>query len=163
LVSVGSLKSIPAHKKDKLVNASATMSSSNGPVKQGTVTFALFDSNNVQVGLSVVANVCHGKVSATLVVSGGTPAGDYTVKATYTDNQGVFAGSSASQLLTLMGGRVIGHVSVWPESLILLRYLAWTGGRCHRKPSSREPLLTFAPTLSGCTPPLPTCTRGLPN
>ena len=54
-------------------------------------------------------------------------------------------------------GRVIGHGSVWPERLLLLLYLAWTGCRCHRKPSSRELLRTFAPTSSSCIPPLPTC------
>ena len=31
-------------------------------------------------------------------------------------------------------------MSVWPESRIFLLYHAWTGCRCHRKPSSREPL-----------------------
>jgi hypothetical protein len=104
-VSVGSLKSIPAHKKDQSVDVSATVSSPNGPVNHGTVTFALFDSNNVQVGLPVVANVMsNGTASATLVVLGGTPPGDYTVKAIYTDNQGVFADSSDSQPLTLKGG-----------------------------------------------------------
>jgi hypothetical protein len=106
LVSVCSLKPRVVHKKDQSVDVSATVSSPNGPVNHGTVTFALFDSNNVQVGLSVVANVMrNGKVSATLVVPGGTPPGDYTVKATYMDNRGVFADSSASQPLTIKGGR----------------------------------------------------------
>jgi hypothetical protein len=58
---------------------------------------------------------------------------------------------------------VIGQVSVWPERRIFLRYLAWTGCRCRRKPSSREPLPMSALISSSCMPPLPNCTRGLPN
>jgi hypothetical protein len=100
-VSVGSLSPIVFGTANQSVAVSASVTSPSGVVNHGTVTFALFNSSNVQVGLSVSANVSGGSASATLVVPGGTPAGSYTVKATYADSQGVFAGSAGTQLLTI--------------------------------------------------------------
>ncbi|HEY7156421.1 MAG TPA: hypothetical protein VH575_20810, partial [Gemmataceae bacterium] len=85
---------------DQPVAVSATVSSPSGPVS-GTVTFALFNGSNVQVGLSASAPVSGGSASTTLVVPGGTPAGSYTVKATFADSAEKFAGSAGTQLLTI--------------------------------------------------------------
>jgi hypothetical protein len=98
--SVGSLAPIVFSTGDQSVNVSASVSSASGPVS-GTVTFALFNSGGVQVGVSASSPVSGGSASASLVVPGGTPAGSYTVKATFADSAGKFAGSAGTQLLTV--------------------------------------------------------------
>ncbi len=93
-VVVGGVGPIDASPSDQTVNVSATILNANATVNEGTVTFALFDSNNVQVGAAVTANVLSGTANASLTVPGDTSGGSYTLKASYTDKSGVFVAAS---------------------------------------------------------------------
>jgi hypothetical protein len=77
---------------------SATVTIAGGTVNEGTVTFTLLDGKNNTVGTAVTSGtVAAGFASVSYTVPGGTPAGTYTVRASYGDGStGFFQSSSDS-------------------------------------------------------------------
>jgi hypothetical protein len=66
------------------VKLSATASSSDGGVTEGSVTFTVFAAGNVQVGSAVTAAPdVYGTANANFVLPAGEPAATYTVDAVY--------------------------------------------------------------------------------
>lgn len=87
---------------DQNVSLSATVKASGNPVKIGTVSFTVFDSQNNPVGKGVSQSIgSDGTASALFVVPGGTSPGSYTITASYTDSSGQYAGSSNTGTLTI--------------------------------------------------------------
>jgi hypothetical protein len=72
---------------------SATVTSAGGTVNAGSVTFTVFNSLNVQVGSSTQGFVSNGSVSTTFALPAGTPAGTYSIHASYSGG-GTFAASN---------------------------------------------------------------------
>ncbi len=71
------------------VPLSATVTSPSGIVNVGTVTFSVFNGGT-QVGSQAVGNVVNGSATASYQVPAVTPAGAYTIKATYADSSSTF-------------------------------------------------------------------------
>ncbi len=84
------------HVQDVTATASVTRASGSGAVNEGTVTFTLLNGAT-QIGRSVQVQVVNGTAQLTnsnpLVVPANTPAGSYTIQATYSDSTGPFAAS----------------------------------------------------------------------
>ena len=70
------------------------MTSPDGTVNEGTVTFTLLQ-DGTPVGDPVVTSVSNGSATANYTLPGGTPAGSYTIDAAYNGTPD-FAGSSDS-------------------------------------------------------------------
>jgi hypothetical protein len=87
----------PFSEASQTVTLTATVTSTGGTVNEGTVTFAVFNSHNVQVGSQLSGGaVASGAASATYTLPAGTAAGSYTVQATYSDSNGIFQTSTSS-------------------------------------------------------------------
>jgi hypothetical protein len=83
------------------VALSATVSSANGSISEGTVTFQL-KSGSTNVGLAVTsATVAAGAAGATYVVPGGTAAGVYTLVATYNSATNFATSNDSAHTLTI--------------------------------------------------------------
>ena len=68
---------------DQSVALSATVTSANGPVNQGTVTFTVYDNGKVLGAPVTSMTVSAGNASALFILPGGTAVGTYTIVATY--------------------------------------------------------------------------------
>src|SRR5262249_38679603 len=76
------------------VTPSATVTSPNGAINAGTVTFTVFDGSNVQVGSPVTSGtVTNGNASASFTLPGGSPIGTYTIQADFSGNTNFLASS----------------------------------------------------------------------
>jgi hypothetical protein len=76
------------------VPVTATVTSSAGPVNEGTVTFSVFNGSS-QVGQAVTsATVNGGAATADIALPGGTSVGTYTIHAQYNDPIGNFLTST---------------------------------------------------------------------
>ena len=77
------------------IGLSATVTSSQGPINAGTVTFTV-SSGGSQIGVPATSGtVAAGSATATFILPGGTATGSYTITAAYT-SAGNFASSSDS-------------------------------------------------------------------
>ncbi len=89
---------------DTSVTLSATVTSTNGTVNQGSVTFTVVDGSGHHVGSGVSGDVSNGSASASFIPTGIAP-GQYTIKVSYTDASGDFADSNDStHTLTISPG-----------------------------------------------------------
>jgi uncharacterized repeat protein (TIGR01451 family) len=80
---------------DQNVTLSASVTSSQGTVNVGAVTFTV-SSGGGQIGVAAISGtVTAGSATATFILPGGTAAGSYTIAAVY-NSAGNFAGSSDS-------------------------------------------------------------------
>lgn len=70
-------------------------------VDAGSVTFVVSDSQGQQVGSSVGGDVADGQASASFSIPSGTPAGSYTVTATFQDPAGNFSDSQGTGSLSI--------------------------------------------------------------
>jgi type VI protein secretion system component Hcp len=81
---------------DQAVTLTAVVRSPNATINNGTVTFTLEDARGQLIGHSVTSDtIADGAASVTFALPGNTPAGIYTVHATYAPaNDARFTGSS---------------------------------------------------------------------
>ena len=82
------------------VPLSAKVTSPNGFVNQGSVTFTLMNGTT-PVGLPVIGTVVNGVAAANAIVPAGTAAGSYTVKAVFGGTQSFLTSSDLSNLATV--------------------------------------------------------------
>jgi MBG domain/Bacterial Ig-like domain (group 3)/Putative Ig domain len=83
------------------VTLSATVTSTAGTVNAGTVTFAVFQGAT-QIGASVTSGtVAGGAASVSFALPAATPAGTYTIQATYSGTTTLAAGSDNSHTLVV--------------------------------------------------------------
>ena len=87
---------------NQLVTLAATVTSSGGTVNAGTMTFSVFNGGTL-IGSSTTVNVTNGSASANYTLPGGTPAGTYTIVASYNGAGGF--GSSSDNTHTLTVGK----------------------------------------------------------
>jgi hypothetical protein len=80
----------------------ATVSNTSETVNEGTVTFTVF-SGATPIGTAVNGTVSNGAASASYTLPGGTGAGTYTIRASYSDTGGVYAASSDSTQTIVVG------------------------------------------------------------
>jgi hypothetical protein len=93
----------------------ASVASGGVGVSEGTVTFTVFASGNVQIGSPVTSGVLSGgNASAPFALPAGEPVGTYTVKAVYNpgpDYQGSSASSSALTISPAKSSTAAGNAS----------------------------------------------------
>ena len=83
------------------VTLSATVTSTSGTVNAGTVTFAVFQGGT-QIGASVTSGtVTNGAANASFVLPAGTPAGTYTIQATYSGTSALSSSSDNTHTLVV--------------------------------------------------------------
>jgi hypothetical protein len=82
------------------VSLSATVASPAGTVDEGTVTFTVLSGAST-VGTPVTVSVTGGAASATYAVPGGTPAGTYTIQATYDGTANLTTSTDGAHQLTV--------------------------------------------------------------
>jgi uncharacterized protein YlbG (UPF0298 family) len=82
------------------VSLSATVTSSNGTVNEGTETFTILNGST-PVGSAVTVNVVNGSASATYSVPAGTNAGTYTIDAVYNGTADFKSASDTTHTLTV--------------------------------------------------------------
>ena len=92
--TVAANASTPFSGAEQAVPLSATVTSPAGTVGAGTETFTIF-SGMTQVGTPVTVPVAAGAASASYELPAGTPAGTYTIEASYSGTPD-FAGTSDS-------------------------------------------------------------------
>jgi hypothetical protein len=78
------------------VAVGATVSSPIGIVNEGIVTFTILNKNDNQIGSQVTGSVSGGSASAVFLVPADTPAGTYTIQASYADTGTTYEPSSDS-------------------------------------------------------------------
>uniref|UniRef100_Q02CP8 Polymorphic membrane protein n=1 Tax=Solibacter usitatus (strain Ellin6076) TaxID=234267 RepID=Q02CP8_SOLUE len=84
------------------VTLSAAVTSANGIVGAGTVTFTVFDSGSNQVGLPVTSGtVTSGAASATFTLPGSTPIGSYSIHASYSGSTNFLSSNDNAHTLTV--------------------------------------------------------------
>ncbi len=84
------------------VSLTATVTSINGPVNEGSVLFTV-SRNGTTVGSPTNSvTVANGNVGIAFVIPGSTPAGDYTVTATYSGATTFGASIDASHTITIL-------------------------------------------------------------
>ena len=87
---------------NQTVPLSATVTSVDGILNAGTVTFTVFDGSNVQVGAPVTSGtVTAGAASANFTLPGNTPIGTYAVHATYNGSTNFLTSSDNTHTLTV--------------------------------------------------------------
>jgi hypothetical protein len=83
------------------VTLTANVTSTAGPVNEGTVTFTILRGSTV-IGTATTSNtVSNGVARVSYVLPAGTAAGTYTIQAVYSDILGNFAGSSGQGSLAV--------------------------------------------------------------
>ncbi|OWK41894.1 hypothetical protein FRUB_03972 [Fimbriiglobus ruber] len=82
------------------VPVSATVADTSGPVNEGTVTFQILEGSTV-VGTTTAINVIDGAAATTLTLPTGTPAGTYTILASYSGTANFSSDTDSSQSLTI--------------------------------------------------------------
>jgi hypothetical protein len=82
------------------VNLSATVTSANGPVNEGTETFTILAGSS-PIGSPVTVPVVNGAASASYTVPAGTRAGTYTIKAVYNGTADFQPASDTTHVLTV--------------------------------------------------------------
>ncbi len=86
---------------NQAVTLSATVTSSEGTVSSGTVTFSVFQGAT-QIGAATSpANVTNGSASASYTLPGGTSVGIYSIVASYTGAGGFTSSSDNTHLLAV--------------------------------------------------------------
>jgi hypothetical protein len=86
---------------DQTVTLSARVTGSDGPVNGGTVTFTVLQGCT-QIGSPATSGpVSSGAASATYILPGVTPAGNYMIQAIYNGSVGFLISSSSSYNLTI--------------------------------------------------------------
>ena len=96
------------------VTLSATVSSSEGTVNAGTVTFEVLNGAT-QVGISVTSGtVTNGVASASYTLPAGTSGGAYTIWAAYNAGAGFLASSDSLHMLTV--SQIAQSISFTPSS-----------------------------------------------
>jgi hypothetical protein len=75
-------------------SATVTETGTTTPVTEGSVTFTIFDSQGNMIGAQSATVNSSGVASVNVLLPGGTPAGIYTILASYSDSTGNFAASS---------------------------------------------------------------------
>jgi hypothetical protein len=78
---------------DQNVTLKASVTSSAGTVKEGSVQFTILQGTTV-IGTATSGTVSDGSASVSYKLPGGTAAGTYTIEADYSDSSGTFASSS---------------------------------------------------------------------
>jgi hypothetical protein len=77
------------------INLMATVDTTAGAaINEGTVTFTILQGSQVIGQTTAPANVSNGAVTAAYTLPGGTPTGQYTIEATYSDSSGNYVGST---------------------------------------------------------------------
>jgi cyclophilin family peptidyl-prolyl cis-trans isomerase len=85
------------------VTLSATVTSTNGPVNEGTVAFTIF-SGNTQIGTTTTSTtVSNGSASVTYSLPANTPVGTYTIQAVYLPGADYTGSSDRTHSLTVTG------------------------------------------------------------
>jgi hypothetical protein len=80
----------PFNPASETVVLTATVTSPGGIVNEGTVTFTVFNSANVQIGGPAISGtVTNGLATADYTLPGGTPVGTYKITGSYSD-AGIF-------------------------------------------------------------------------
>ncbi len=97
--TVGNASATFSDVEDQSINLSARVSSSAGTVNEGTVTFTIL-SSGTPVGSPLSSSVVNDAASATYDLLAGTPGGDYTIEAVYTDPDD-FTTSTGTNTLTV--------------------------------------------------------------
>ncbi len=82
------------------VDLSATVTSPNGTVNEGTETFTVLNGST-PVGSSVTVNVVNGAAGATYTVPAGTRAGTYTIEALYNGTVDFKPATDTAHVLTV--------------------------------------------------------------
>ena len=84
----------------QMVTLSITITSTAGPVNEGTVTFTILSGTTV-IGTAVTASVAAGGASAMYPIPAGLAPGMYTIKAVYNGTNNFQISSDSSQKLTI--------------------------------------------------------------
>ena len=84
---------------DQSIPLSAQVSSTSGPINEGTVTFTILNGGN-PVGSPIIANVVNDAASGNYDLLANTPGGSYTIQAVYSDPVN-FATSTGTSRLTV--------------------------------------------------------------
>jgi hypothetical protein len=101
-VTIAPVATITESSLPQSVAVSATVTSPDGIVNEGIVTFILFDIWYFPVGPTVQANVRGGVTTpVSLTVPGNTPEGTYTIQAFYNDPAHNFADALSTTTLTI--------------------------------------------------------------
>jgi hypothetical protein len=117
------------------VTVVANVTSPNGTVNEGTVTFTLVNPNGANVTTS--AAVSGGTASATLVLPPGFAAGSYDINASFGDNTTNFAPSNSSvpgtltlnaATTTVSVNNAVGNFNSGAQQLVLTASVASTSG-----------------------------------
>jgi DNA-binding beta-propeller fold protein YncE len=83
------------------VTLSAAVTSSAGTVNTGTVAFSVFDGSTQIGSATTPVAVTNGTATASFTLPGGTPAGPYSIRATYSGAGAFKSSSDNTQLLTV--------------------------------------------------------------
>jgi hypothetical protein len=95
---------VAANSAVEMVTLQATVISPAGPVSGGTVTFTVLQSGT-PVGSTVTSTaVAAGTASAVYLLPAGTPAGSYTIQATYSGNGGFQSSSPVTNTFIVDAG-----------------------------------------------------------
>jgi hypothetical protein len=82
------------------IGVSATVSAGSVSVNEGSVAFQITNPTTHAVLCAASGSVSNGSATGTCVLPGGTPAGTYSIAASYSDSGGIyFSSSSSAQLL----------------------------------------------------------------
>jgi hypothetical protein len=102
--TVASNASAAVSSSNQAVLLSATVTSAaSGTVNGGAVVFAVFDSQNNQIGAQVSGSVSSGSASATYTLPGGTAAANYLISASYSGTTTLAGSSDSTHTLTVSG------------------------------------------------------------
>jgi hypothetical protein len=69
----------------QVVNLTASVTSPDGTVNEGSVAFTVFNGSGTQIGTAAIGPVISGVGSASFTLPGSTGAGAYTIQESYTD------------------------------------------------------------------------------
>jgi hypothetical protein len=92
------------------VNLGALVTSADGPVDEGTLTFTVLDGATV-IGTPVSVGVSAGSAAASYVLPAGSPAGTYTIRAAYGGTADFGASTDATHTLTVTPAAVTAVVT----------------------------------------------------
>jgi Bacterial Ig-like domain (group 3)/Dockerin type I domain len=87
---------------DQPVMLSAAVTSAAGPINEGTVTFSVFNSSSVLIGTAVTSGTVSANAASTSYrLPGNSPAGTYTIVATYNPGADFLTSSDNTHTLTV--------------------------------------------------------------
>jgi hypothetical protein len=84
--TTASAASVPFNESPSTVTLNASVSSNGGVVNEGAVAFTITSSNNTVLGTVTSKTVSNGQASAVFQVPANTPAGSYSVTASFIDS-----------------------------------------------------------------------------